>query len=731
MTEILIILTRYFINYFNDGGNNMTEWFYKLNLVNKLRLLILSSIIISLVILTTISMIMVNSNNKALISDKLRTTADLNTVAVQSMIDGAINATIDIQAFVVSELEQIATGQSKMFGNTSAEPALYQSEAYNGVGITNEFSQIENYILNTAWSAIANNDDIHGIGVYFEPYVFGDLPYYGVYVEQAIANNKGIITSSDNSYVNFYDYNLVKTSGQPTITNPVASYDGELISYVTYPMIVNGEFVGAVTTEVQLSNLDKFRLEQDVYSTLFSALLTSELEIIFDSEDMNNIGLFLGDFFDGQQMDNLMYLINKQEAFEVVTTFDDGTSHTRFFTPIIVADQVWWTQVEIQVEEQYRSITTLILINIGICIFIIIGLSSFVGTIIRRSLKGLKPVVAVASQINHGDFDVNLTINSQDEIGELSRDFIQMSTTIRTIVKDIEHVLGEMSKGNFIVDGHIKANYVGDFAPIKTSLLSISKTLSSSLHDINTSAREVKISSVVIAEGSTTLAKGTNQQTLILTDFLDTTHSIVDSVNNVITKVEETTAISYSAKEKASKGTETMQHMLKAMNDINQSSQTIAVVLKSIQSIAAQTNLLALNAAIEAARAGEAGKGFAVVANEIRDLANKSSEIVAEIEGIINISINDVATGQEMATETAESLSEIVETVEKTVTISQELFEANQAQKISLQGLVEGTEDISELVNATAASSQESASISQELANQATNLEDLLKTFKF
>lgn len=371
-----------------------------------------------------------------------------------------------------------------------------------------------------------------------------------------------------------------------------------------------------------------------------------------------------------------------------------------------------------QVRENVNSLTlAMIITSIFIFLFIVV-IEVYMSRRIRIPLKMLSNV---SKEVAKGNLDVSIVKKSEDEFGELMDEFSVMVANM----KEQTRIAHEVSMGNLNIEVTPRSNVDMLGNALKEMVDDNNRVISG----IKESTLQVTTGSNEVASASQSLAQGSTQQASAIEQI---TASIAEIAQR--TKVNATDAASASelvqeAKVGAELGNQQMNHMMQAMEEINESSENISKIIRVIDDIAFQTNILALNAAVEAARAGNHGKGFAVVADEVRNLAGKSAAAAKETAEMIEDSIQKVENGSKLAAQTAEALDSIVGSVGKIVTLVDGIADASNVQASSVAQIELALSQVSQVVQTNSATSEECAAASEELSNQAERLRQLLTKF--
>ena len=247
---------------------------------------------------------------------------------------------------------------------------------------------------------------------------------------------------------------------------------------------------------------------------------------------------------------------------------------------------------------------------------------------------------------------------------------------------------------------------------------------------VDTSSERVSVGASELANASQVLAESAELQAASIEELAATTNSVADHVEESRRDAEA------SAKETArvtvmiEQNQEKMTMMMDAMEEIRQTSQQVVGIIQTIEEIADQTNLLSLNASIEAARAGEAGKGFAVVADEIGKLALESAKAASSTRNLIELSMEEISKGNNIATDAMTALKESVSAVDHVNEMIKNTARNSAIQAESMEQLRIGIDEIARGIQDNSAASQETSATSDELATQADLLNKMVQKFE-
>lgn len=367
---------------------------------------------------------------------------------------------------------------------------------------------------------------------------------------------------------------------------------------------------------------------------------------------------------------------NQPDHLEYTSSY--GKFRTLYFPETTASGNRYVVAVDVELDEVSavkQKVLIEISIIVGISLLVAFIISLIVGNIISKPMLQL---VKTFEQLGSGHADLTYKMDEKykDESGQMARHFNVFVNNLRTMVESIKKQSSDMQKG----------------------LVDINHLMSQLMADSQRQADRASSSAATIEEITATMNN--------ISDSTDTTSKSVENVNH-LTKTS-TDSVKMLSRE-VSQITTSAKDLSNVINLLETKSANISKIVNVIKSIADQTNLLALNAAIEAARAGEHGRGFAVVAEEVRNLANKTSDETLNIsKTITDISVEigkatakmnetneNVLNGTKLASNVLNEINDIQQNMDEVFNNVQVITLATKEQSVAAQDMARSAEEIS------------------------------------
>jgi len=489
------------------------------------------------------------------------------------------------------------------------------------------------------------------------------------------------------------------------ITEPYV-YEGVMMVEQTYPIIVDGKFVGVTGVDRTLVSMSENLAKAKPYESadfilisrlggIISATLDSKLNTMkIDDTPYRNVLNYY--YEDNQKITSFTDPIDRKEYFYAGASIDTGD-----WTLVMRVSE---DEVLLPIKKTLLRVALISILGLLVTFAVLIWISNSIAKPIRLSVNAAKRVAA-------GDFTEVIEVSSNDETGELLR-------AIGTMTQSLSSLVGKVQQ-----------------SCIQTT----------------TSATEIAASAAQLEAAVTEQAASTNEVSTTAHEISATSRAQLQTMDDVSQVAAATATLADSGRAGLAGMETTMHELVKAtaiistrLALINERANNINKIITTISKVSDKTNLLSLNASIEAEKAGESGRGFSVVAREIRRLADQTAaatldieQMVKEMQAAVSEGVmgmdkfsQEVRSGMHEMSKVSSQLEEIIQQVQALTPRFAAVHSAMHSQSQAAQQISELIVQLSEAARQTSESVVEFHHVTEQLNEAASGLRQEVSRFR-
>ncbi|KLE04535.1 methyl-accepting chemotaxis protein [Aliarcobacter butzleri] len=352
----------------------------------------------------------------------------------------------------------------------------------------------------------------------------------------------------------------------------------------------------------------------------------------------------------------------------------------------------------------------------------------------KDDMKVIGESVLVFDKLKKGTYNIRIRSNTTNPmINTLKVTINETIDYLEKYMREIEKILLSYTSNDYKNRINISKDIANPSRLLKVmeSVNTLGETLGNLAKQNLSNGEQLENNSTIMKSSMQKLAQKTNEQSASLEQTATAVEQISSITRNNTQNAQKMSSLGETVKSAAQTGYNLADKTTFSMDEINKKVSAINEAISIIDQIAFQTNILSLNAAVEAATAGEAGKGFAVVAQEVRNLANKSSEAANEIKVLVESATLKANEGKVIAQEMQDGYKSLHSHITETLSIIEDVSIAAKEQMKGIEQVSDAIVTLNKITKENESETIQITSIAAEVSEMAYEVVEDAKNKKF